>query len=289
MEKKQNYILITPAKNEASHIEETIHSVIAQTSLPLKWIIVNDGSTDDTGKIVASFLKDHDFISLINVESTIRDFASKVHAFNKGFESVKALDYDFIGNLDADISVTPDYYKLILTEFSKNDKLGIAGGFALEENKGVNQNRSGSTIDYVAGGIQVFRRECYEDVGGYLPMEFGYEDGVSQIYAKMLGWEVKSFPEIQAIHRGKLDYRKLSSLFRFYRQGQSEFAVGYHPLFEIIKFFKRLTEKPFLFGSLFRLSGYLFSMLNPKIKQKMPPDFVKFLRKKHIYRMKFLL
>ncbi len=288
MKNQANYIIITPAKNEAANIEATIRSVIASSIQPRKWIIVNDGSSDGTENIVASFLSKYDFIRLINLESNRRDFASKVFAFNAGFETIKNQPFDFIGNLDADISFAPNYYERLLEEFVKNPKLGIAGGFVLEEHNGILQNRFGNSVEAVAGGVQLFRRQCYFDVGGYMPLEFGCEDMVSQVYAKMYGWEVRSFPEIQTIHRGKLNLGKFAPLMRFYKEGKSEYMVGYHPLFEMLKFIKRLPDKPYFWGSLFRFCGYLLALLNPNIKTKTPAGFISFLRREQIQRLRFL-
>ena len=286
MIEKQKYILITPAKNEASHIKATIESVTSQTILPQKWVIVDDGSTDNTSQIVEQYLPQFDFIELIHLQSSDRDFSSKVKAFNRGYEAIKHSEFDFIGNLDADITFSSRFYEQLISEFLKNPKLGIAGGFIMEEYNGKLKNRPGNSIDSVAGGVQMFRRKCFLEVNGYLLLKYGYEDMVSQTFAKMHGWHVKSFPHIPAIHHGKQSYLTLNSFLRFYREGVSEYLVGYHPLFEIFKFLNRLLKKPIFIGSILRLWGYFVSALNPGTKHVTSDEFIKFLRAEQKGRMR---
>jgi biofilm PGA synthesis N-glycosyltransferase PgaC len=123
------YVIITPAHNEEAFIEQTIKSVIAQTVLPLRWVIVNDGSVDHTADIVRKYTAQHNFIKLVDFERKEgRDFGKKVAAFNRGLAEMHGLTYDYIGNLDADISFEPNYYESILREFKNDLQLGIAGG-----------------------------------------------------------------------------------------------------------------------------------------------------------------
>ena len=123
-----NYVLITPARNEAAFIEQTIQSVIQQTVLPLMWVIVSDGSTDGTDDIVKKYLPDYDWMELVRMsERKERHFAGKVHAFNAGYEKVRHLNYDIIGNLDADISFEPMYFEYLLDKFYQDRTLGVAG------------------------------------------------------------------------------------------------------------------------------------------------------------------
>src|ERR1700691_2440170 len=126
--KNPSYVLITPSRNEARFIEETLKSVVAQTILPLKWVIVNDGSTDATGEIMAKYAAQYSWIELVNRPvRKERHFAAKVQAFNAGLERVKQLQYDIIGNLDADVSLDPDHFQFLLSKFRQESRLGVAG------------------------------------------------------------------------------------------------------------------------------------------------------------------
>ena len=173
---KKKYILITPVKNEEVFIENTIRSVISQTVPPLKWIIVSDGSTDNTNVIVNDYCSRHDFIILIPLENSAeRNYRSKVEAFKVGYEMVKKIEFDFIGNLDADITFGSTYYEEILRKFKQNDRLGIAGGVVYDVIRG-KIKKSSRNLNSVGCAIQLFPKKCYEEIGGYLPLVMGGED-----------------------------------------------------------------------------------------------------------------
>src|SRR5438132_9327189 len=122
------YVRITPAHDEATFIEKTLTSVVAQTVLPDRWIIIDDGSTDNTSQIVERYMKGRPWIELVRLPTRVdRSFASKVHAFNTGFRRVRSLRFDVIGNLDADLSFEPDYLEFLMQKFSEDFKLGVAG------------------------------------------------------------------------------------------------------------------------------------------------------------------
>src|SRR5450432_3698348 len=109
------YVLITPARNEADYIELTLQSMVAQTVLPLKWVIVSDGSTDGTDDIVRRYMPDNPWIELLRMpERQERHFAGKAHAFNAGYDRVKDLDFDIVGNLDADVSFEPAHFEFLI-------------------------------------------------------------------------------------------------------------------------------------------------------------------------------
>ena len=163
------YVLITPARNEESFIENTIRSVVSQTVIPQKWVIVSDGSTDRTDEIVKKYTRDHPWIELVRMpEHRDRQFAAKVHCFNAGFEKVKNTEYNVIGNLDADVSFEKDYIEFLLDRFAGNPKLGVAGTPYIE-NKYNSASDSFEGENFVNGAIQLFRRQCFEDIGGYIP------------------------------------------------------------------------------------------------------------------------
>src|SRR5581483_2643124 len=163
------YVLITPARNEAQFIEATIQAVISQHILPAKWVIVSDGSTDGTDKIVKKYEKQYAWIELVNApERTERHFAGKVHAFNAGYARVKHLAYDVIGNLDADITFGPDYFEFLLRKLKNNPKLGVTGTPYTENSKRYDYRFT--SIEHVSGACQLFRRKCFEEIGGYTPI-----------------------------------------------------------------------------------------------------------------------
>ena len=185
---KDSYVLITPARNEEHYIGRTIRAVVSQSKRPKRWVIVNDNSTDGTADIVKEYIHGHRFISLISAHKKgQRNFASKVFSFLDGYELLKDVDYQFIGNLDADVTFGPDYFERVLDEFSKNEKLGVAGGFVYEQREGQFVSRANNTTRSVAGAVQLFRRQCYEDIEGFTPLKFGCEDTAALIKSRMLG------------------------------------------------------------------------------------------------------
>src|SRR5574337_1133569 len=186
-----SYVLITPARNEESFIEKTIQSIISQTLLPTKWIIVSDGSTDRTDEIGKKSLPEYSWIELIRMpELRDRSFAAKVSCFNTGYEQLKNIEYDIIGNLDADISFEKDYLEFLLDKFLIESDLGVAGTPFIENGySSVADSFEGEK--HVAGGCQLFRRECFEDVGGYIPIKGGGVDWVAVTTARMKGWKTQ--------------------------------------------------------------------------------------------------
>src|SRR5260370_28173416 len=187
---KPKYVLITPAKNEEAFIERTIVSIIAQTVKPEKWIIVDDGSSDLTSEIVSSYLPSHTFIQLLKMPQCLtRDFRRKVAAFNAGLEQLNDIAYSFIGNLDADISVAPDYYANMIAGLEREPRLGIAGGI-IHTRIGNCFMSGDTTSDSVGGCVQLFRKECFEEIGGDMSLRDGGEDAAAEIMARMHGWSV---------------------------------------------------------------------------------------------------
>src|SRR5271155_459471 len=128
------YVLVTPSRNEEAFIEKTVESVIHQTVLPVKWVIVNDGSTDSTGAIAERYAAQHDWIMVVNRPvRQERNFAAKVHAFNAGRETLKNVEYEIIGNLDSDVSLDSDHFEFLLNKFKDDPRLGVAGAGFCEE------------------------------------------------------------------------------------------------------------------------------------------------------------
>ncbi len=285
---KLTYVLITPARNEEAYIEKTIQSVVAQTVLPKKWVIVSDGSTDSTDLIVRRYAKKHTFIQLLTVSRDGKfNFGSKVNAFNEGYKHLQDINYDFIGNLDADVVFSSHYYHYILEEFGKKQNLGIAGGIIQEliNNKYVTQKISSNSV---AGAVQLFRRQCYESIGGYIPMEFGGIDAAAEILARANGWDVKTFPEFKVLHNGPVTTGRNNIVTTRFYQGLTNYLLGYHPLFHIISCLSRVTYKPFLLGSISSLYGYYWAFFQ-KRKHKLPENAIKYLRFEQKERLRLII
>ncbi len=284
---KQRYVLITAAKNEQEYIERTIRAVISQTVSPQKWVIVNDGSTDRTEEIIKRYAKKYEFIQLLQVsENRQRDFCSKVYALHAGYEQLRNEEYEFVGNLDADVSFDAQYYDKILEHFLKNPKLGIAGGIIWEllDDRFVSQNIS---LNSVAGAIQLFRRPCYEEIGGYKPLKFGGEDAITEVLARKNGWLVQTFPEIKVFHHRRVTIGKGNILTTRFRQGMRDYLLGYHPVFYAAMCFYRVIDQPYFFGSIFKMCGYFWAAIQRE-RRVVPADFIKYLRWEQVRRLRFV-
>jgi biofilm PGA synthesis N-glycosyltransferase PgaC len=273
-----SYVLMTAAYNEEANIEKTIESVLSQTLLPTVWVIVSDGSLDRTDEIVRKYANAHRFIRFLRVSRAPgRSFGSKVRALHAGGELLRDIPYDFIGNLDADVSVSPSYFEDLISRLAGRPQLGLAGGFVVEESMGAFRDRKHNRVYSVAHAGQVVRRECYEAIGGYAILEFGGEDWHAQTCAKMKGWEVEAFPDLKIFHHrhtGEAD----NLLRHKFRQGRMDYSFGSDPLFELLKCAGFIPVKPFLIGGLARLAGFIWSWIRQD-ERPVSDEFVSYMRR----------
>ncbi len=280
----RKYVLVTAAYNEERMIEQVLRSVVKQTVLPTRWVVVSDGSTDRTDEIVRRYALENPFIQLFRLtKAHKRNFGAQVDAINEGVAQLVGLDYKYIGNLDADVSFDSDYFDKVIEEFEKDSKLGLAGGFITEEQDGVFKNRKRNSIDSVAHAVQLFRRECFETVGGYVPLKYGGPDWQAAVTARMKGWKVKSFPELSIRHHrptGTADTWQRDC----FRQGCMDFSLGSHPIFELFKCFRRTTDRPFVIGAITRLYafGWCYWTRQPR---EVSDEFLHFLRAEQMSRL----
>jgi glycosyltransferase involved in cell wall biosynthesis len=276
-------VLLTAAYNEEAHIEETIRSIVRQLVRPHTWVIVSDGSTDRTDEIVRQYAASHTFIHFVRREKDqSRRFASKVFALGAGLQALAGKPAEFIGHLDADLSPEPGYFRDLLKHFRDDPTLGIAGGWYFEKSGNELRPAPGSTSRSVPGGVQMFRYECYRDIRGLLPIEYGGEDWYAEIMARKCGWRVRSFPSLKVYHRRETGTAG-SKLRYCYRQGFMAFALGSHPLFELAAGAKRALWRPYGVGAFTRLAGFLMAHISGR--RMVPPEFVTFLREEQIGRL----
>jgi glycosyltransferase involved in cell wall biosynthesis len=286
---ENRYVLVTAAYNEEAFIETTIRSVVEQTHRPERWIIVSDGSTDRTVEIVQEFATRHAFIELVQItEDHARNFAAQVNAINAGVTKLQHLQYDFIGNLDADVSFDRDYFARLLLKFQDNSRLGLGGGFIYDKcSDGNFRRRTWNSVNSVAHAVQLFRRVCFEVTEAYLPLPYGGPDSHAETTARMKGWEVESFPDLVVFH-----HRPTGSaggvLKGLLRQGKMDYSLGYLPLFEILKLAFRMSSKPYVVGAVTRLAGFVGSYWRGD-KHAVTPEFMNFLRSEQKRKLRELL
>ena len=280
------YVLITPARNEAQFIELTIKSVVAQTVRPLKWVIVSDGSTDGTDEIVNKYVAHHRWIELVRMpERRERHFAGKVHAFNAGYAKVKDLDYDLIGSMDADISFDPDYFSFLLGKLAEDPALGLVG--TPFKDKAIYDYRFVS-IEHVSGACQLFRRECFEQIGGYVPAKSGGIDHIAVITARMKGWKTRTFTEKVCLHHRKIGSAERGALNTKFRDGTLDYALGGHPVWELFRTAYQMTREPYVIGGLTLLAGYVTASIR-RLERPVSDELVEFRRREQMQRLKKFL
>lgn len=268
------YVLITPARNEVVFIEQTIQSMIAQNCLPLKWVIVSDGSTDGTDDIIKKYLPDYPWIELVRAtERKERHFAGKVMAFNAGYEKVRELNYDIIGSLDADISFDPEYFSFLLSQFAKYPELGVAGTPFREGN--TQYDYRFSRKEHVSGACQLFRYKCFEEIGGYIPIKEGAIDLTAVVTARMKGWRTETFTEKYCVHHRVMGTAKNHVFKALYISGYGDYRMGVHPLWQICRSIYQMSRKPIFIGGMILLIGYCCGLIKraPKPVSKEFADF----------------
>lgn len=275
---ERKYVLITAAHNEELLLPATIESILRQTVLPRNWAIVSDGSTDRTDEIVLSYSAENPFIQLLRVpEKHKHNFGAQVMAIRRGYEALRGTDYDFVANLDADLTFDPDYYERLLQKFDEDPKLGLAGGYILERQRdGQFQSRPMNGEHSVAHGVQMLRRECYEETGGWMPLPYGGPDWHLQISVQMRGWHARAFKELPAYHHRPTG-SALHPLRNLFREGRMDYSVGSYPLFEVFKVARRIRLKPYFIASSVRMLGFLWGYWRREARP-VSKEFVAFIQ-----------
>jgi len=280
------YVLITPARNETQFIELTIKSVVAQTVLPLKWVIASDGSTDGTDDIVSKYAVAHPWMELVRLpERRERHFAGKVLAFNAGYERVADLDYQIIGNLDGDVSFDETYFEFLLQKFADNPRLGVGGTPFREGSFRSDQyDYRFTSIEHVSGQIQIFRRECFEQIGGYVPRKIGGIDLVAVTTARMRGWETRAFLEKSYNHHRPMGTATEGGIRVSFKIGWKDYMLGSHPLWEFCRCIYQMKGRPFILNGVFRLLGYTWAMVSAE--KQVSRELVRFRRNEQMRRLR---
>jgi glycosyltransferase involved in cell wall biosynthesis len=282
---RARYVIVTPARNEALNIGKTLESVVNQTIRPERYVVVSDGSTDDTDAIVQSYAGQHDFIRLLRAEAQgVANFGSKVKAFQAGCKLLDGLEYEFIGNLDGDISFEPDYFEKLIARFGADPKLGLAGGIILErfDTEFVAQNISDNSC---AGAVQLFRRETFEKIGGYIPIKWGGIDSAAEILVRHHGWDVRTFRDLGVRHHERVSTGGRSILHTRFKKGIINYSLGYHPVFHVMSSLLRCRTKPYVVGGFAMIAGYFWAAIK-HVERIFPPDVVRYLRHEQMHRLK---
>jgi|WetSurMetagenome_2_1015567.scaffolds.fasta_scaffold185751_1 poly-beta-1,6-N-acetyl-D-glucosamine synthase len=283
--RRVRYVIITPARNEGRYLQKTIESIRAQTLRPEKWVIVNDGSTDDTRQIIDAAMKQHSWI--LAVHRPDRGFRKAgggvIEAFYDGYRLVAGEPWDFLVKLDGDLSFETGFFARSVDHFYADPKLGIGGGTICGDRDGVLvEEATGDPAFHVRGATKIYRRACWESIGGLLQAP-GW-DTLDEIKANMSGWRTYTFRELQLHHHrhtGGAD----GSWRDWTKNGMANYITGYHPVFMFFKCLKRAFSEasltaPAALGWGF-LSGYL------KRVPRTEPAVIRYVRREQVKRLMF--
>ena len=283
------YVLVTPSRNEEALIGKTIESVIVQTVLPLKWVIVNDGSTDSTGAIAERYAAEHHWIEVVNRPvRKERNFAAKVHAFDAGRERLKDVNYEIIANLDSDVVLDNDHFEFLLGKFQREPRLGVAGTVFREEGGYNSGTDSFEGQTYVSGQCQMFRRECFEEIGGYYANKAGGIDWIAVQTARLRGWKTRSFREKSFFHHRPLGTADRGVLAASFSYGKKDYFLGGHPLWELFRVSYRMTKRPYILDGLALGLGYGLAAVR-RLERPVSTELMAFYRREQMRKLATLL
>jgi glycosyltransferase involved in cell wall biosynthesis len=279
------YVIITPARDEEEYLEKTILSVVAQTTRPVQWIIVNDGSRDSTGAIIDRYAALYPWITARHRSN--RGFREAgggvIDTFYDGYAQIESSEWDFLVKLDADLSFSVDYFERCFSEFAVDPRLGIGGGGIYHEEGGELKLEENPKF-HVRGATKIYKRECWDKLGGLLRAP-GW-DTVDELKANMLGWSTRSFLDLRVSHyrfTGTADGAWKDCI----KNGRANYITGYHPFFMLVKCIRRFVRGPYSIGSAALLWGYLSSYWRhtPQVQDR---KLISYTRTQQMRRLLFL-
>ena len=280
------YIILSPVRNEAQYLPGTIASVASQTIRPLLWIIVNDGSTDDTSRIADDAARSYDWIRVVHRPD--RGFRKAgggvVDAFYAGYQLAESEKWDYLVKLDGDLSFHPDFFQRCFRHFDEDPRLGIAGGtLYISVNDILEVEAKRDPKFHVRGATKIYRRQCWEEIGGLLRAP-GW-DTMDEVKANMLKWVTLTLFDVTAIH-----HRPTGAAYGTWndrvKNGLACYITGYHPLFMLLKCLTRMAERPYIIGG----SGLLFGFLKgyvKRVRQINDKALIKYFQRQQLNRLLF--
>jgi glycosyltransferase involved in cell wall biosynthesis len=274
-----SYVLISPCRNEADFMRQTLDSVIAQTVRPARWVIVDDGSTDATPQILAEYAQRHDWIRIVTRSDRGRRAVGPgvIEAFYAGYETIEPDDYEFLCKLDLDLNLPPGYFEGLMRRMHANPAIATCSGKAYIRERGhlVNE-RHGDEASI--GASKFYRMSCFKALGGFVREVMW--DGIDGHRCRMRGWIACSWddPELRFIHLRPMGSSQRGILAGRVRHGYGQYFMGTSFVYMLANAANRLSERPYVIGSLAMLWGWIGSALAGKPRYD-EPGFRSFLRR----------
>jgi poly-beta-1,6-N-acetyl-D-glucosamine synthase len=281
-----DYVLLTAARNEEAYLCATIDAVSRQTVRPLRWVICVNDSTDQTYELARQYSLSAPHVVPLNVHlGGRRSFRNKAIAVAMAFAEIEHLNFAFVGILDADHSFGPRYYEMLLSKFLEFPGLGIATGRHIEVFSDGTSRVLRQPHDIAVCGMQMFRRECFSDIGGFRSLKWGGIDTLAGVMARQRGWTTQTFDEVDYHHLRQMGTEGVSTvLLTRIRYGIRDEKLGMHPAYVMLKFLKCLAERPYVVGSFAWLGGFLCAPFLPR-DDNIPSSCRSLLRQEQLRRL----
>ena len=279
-----SYVVITPARDEAAHIEQTIASMMGQTIRPAQWIIVDDGSTDGTSDIVDLWAQKQSWITVVHRRDRGHRASGGgvVEAFDAGYANLRVQDWEFIVKLDADLSFEPDYFERCLDLFGRDSTLGVGGGTVCKIERGRTViDSEGDPPFHVRGATKIYRRRCWDEISPLIKAP-GW-DTIDEVKANFHGWKSRTFDVPRVVQHkptGSADGRWRN----WFKNGLANYMTGYHPLFMLAKCARRALRRPLLVESAALFAGFCSGYLKG-LQPGIDRDAIRYLRRQQIRRL----
>jgi len=274
------YVVVSPVRNEEEYARHTLISMVEQTLRPVQWVIVDDGSTDQTAAIVRDFATKHDWIKLISLADRGYYFPGTgvVEVFNQGLVAIDSPDWTHVVKLDMDLSFPPTYFELLMQKFKEDPKLGVASGLTVTLVNGV-WTPDKVQPDHPVGPSKVYRRACFEAMGGLLPVP-GW-DLADTLGAQMHAWTTRVFPDLKVNHYRVSGVRRGGAWKRSLLQGSFEYRHGYRFFYTLIKALRNIAQPPKVIGGIGRIVGFILAAWRRDV-YLFPADMRAYLRQKQL-------
>ncbi|MEO9576819.1 MAG: glycosyltransferase family 2 protein [Tateyamaria sp.] len=278
MTSPRRYVVISPCRNEAQHMQRTLDSVVAQSVPPALWVIVDDGSTDDTPNILVEYTARHDWIRVVSKPDRGHRAVGPgvIEAFYAGLETINLGDYPYLCKLDLDLDLPPRYFECLMERMEAEPRIGTCSGKPYMQRGGaLVSERRGDEMS--AGMAKFYRRACFEDIGG-LVREVMW-DAIDCHKARANGWRAVSWdvPDLRFEHLRPMGSSEVSIYEGRRRHGRGQYFMGSDPFYYLATCVFRMAEPPFVLGGLAMLQGYLGAWLRGA-RQLEDPDLIAFIR-----------